>query len=118
MVWKGVDAIGCASAGKYHVCEYGSRHCKGLGKYGGSSCWGTKPSHLPNSNSRQCSGGACVAALFNSTALDGSISQAYAGHSSPIMATCGAALLLSMGAVIMVRRWRVRGQIRLEQDVD
>jgi len=62
MVWKGIDAIGCASAGDYYVCEYGSSMCKTKGvQYGGSQCWWSMPSHLPNFNKGRCSGGACVA---------------------------------------------------------
>jgi len=61
MVWKGIDAIGCASAGKNYVCEYGSSKCKTRGaRKGGHQCWGSTPSHLPNFNQNDCSGGACV----------------------------------------------------------
>lgn len=122
MVWKGVDRIGCASAGDYYVCEYGSQHCKshtGPGEYGGTSCWATTPSHLPNFNNGKCSGGACVQELFNPTVIDGSIMPARTGYVVPIMVTCGAALLLAMGLVTTARRWRVQGgSHRLEQDVD
>jgi len=119
MVWKGVDQIGCASAGTYYVCEYGSKYCKSHERLGGSSCWGTTPSHLPNFNQGQCSGGACVQELFNPTVIDGSIMPARTGYVVPIMVTCGAALLLAMGLVTTARRWRVQGgSHRLEQDVD
>ncbi|KAK3263849.1 hypothetical protein CYMTET_27375 [Cymbomonas tetramitiformis] len=54
-VWKGIDLIGCAQTGSYYVCEYGSVHCKEEGQqYGGSGCYGTTPSHLPNFNSNGC----------------------------------------------------------------
>ncbi|KAK3271739.1 hypothetical protein CYMTET_19931 [Cymbomonas tetramitiformis] len=54
-VWKGIDRLGCAESGKHYVCQYGSIHCKDKTKaYGGATCYGTTPSHLPNFRLEGC----------------------------------------------------------------
>jgi len=71
MVWKGIDRIGCGSAGPIYVCEYGSVYCKTRNvQNGGYGCWGTTPPHLPNFNSGSCYNSKCVGCLnYNNPCL-------------------------------------------------
>lgn len=120
MVWKGINRIGCASEGHYYVCEYGSTHCMGHaspGDYGGQSCWASTPSHLPNFNKGQCSGGACVEALFGnlSVPLLGDLEkvEGRAGSVVPKLAVGGTLSMLAMAAIGVARKWRVRDEHRM-----
>lgn len=106
MVWKGVDQIGCAQSGHYFVCEYGSKHCKSHSKYGGSSCWGSSPSHLPNFNSNQCSGGACVESLFSLDEIETSDAPTV-GIARMSLAGAGVIAIVA-GAALFARRLRAR----------
>jgi len=110
IVWKGVDAIGCAQAGKYFVCEYGSKQCKAHEKYGGSDCWSSNPSHLPNFNSGTCSGGACIQDLFTVAGFE--LEDKPIGIAG--MSAFGAGVLLfAASTALVVRRLRAHACERL-----
>jgi len=112
MVWKGIDAIGCASAGNYYVCEYGSKYCRAKGKdFGGPQCWSSTPSHLPNFNQGQCSGGVCVAAKFDSMLPltgEGLVASTGVGATAHVFAAAVAVSLSVMAVLAVVVRFRRR----------
>jgi len=116
MVWKGVDAIGCASAGHYYVCEYGSKHCKSHDKYGGQSCWASNPPHLPNFNKNQCSGGACVQALFSLSDAEQAFSNKSAGGMTQMVPASAFVAMLVAGSALLARRLRAKAPVHLEED--
>jgi len=113
LVWKGIDTIGCASNGNYHVCEYGSTQCRAKNKqYGGSECWNSHPSHLPNFNMGQCSGGKCVQGLFNlSTGLEEILEEEPVAGAAGMLAMGTGVTMLLAGAVLVVRRLRAHSPV-------
>jgi len=117
IVWKGSDTIGCASAGHYYVCEYGSKHCRKRGEqWGGSKCWGSTPSHLPNFNQGQCSGGKCIAGLFNlSSGLEDILHEPVAGAAGMLAMFTGMTMVLA-GAGLVVRRLRAQACVTNDGD--
>jgi len=111
MVWKGVDAIGCAQAGHYFVCEYGSKHCKANKNKGGSACWGSNPPHLPNFNQHACNGGTCVQDLFSVAGFE---TDGKPIGIAGISAFGAGVLMFAAGTALVVRRLRAHARERLD----
>jgi len=118
MVWKGSDTIGCATAGHSYVCEYGSKHCRNHEEYGGADCFASTPSHLPNFNTQQCSGGRCIQGLFTlSSDLEDILHEPVAGAAG-MLAWCTGLATMVAGAGLLVRRLRAQAWVANEGDMD
>lgn len=105
LAWKGVDTIGCASSGKYYVCEYGSKDCKGHGQYGGQSCWATSPPHLPNFNKGSCSNARCVESFFDA-GVAVAVPEVWRSAGASQMAALSAVGMLVAGSLLVALRLR------------